>query len=216
MVSELCEHSKMPARWRRRKGERPSEILAAALKMFSMKGYSSTKLDEVAKEAGVSKGTLYLYFENKEALFKSVVIECVLPHIEDAEALAKQYSGSINTLLLQLLEQWQANVLESELSGISKMIIAEASNFPELAKFYMENIVYRARHFVADIIRLGIERDEFIECDVDYTARFFLTPMIFSAIWQHSLAPFDKNYDIDKYLKNNLKIFLRGIAKTSK
>lgn len=215
-MSELCEDNKTPSRWRRRKDERPNEILAAALRMFSMKGYSSTKLDDVAKEAGVSKGTLYLYFDNKESLFKSVVIECVLPHIEDAEELAKHYSGSINTLLLQLLEQWQVNVLESELSGISKMIIAEASNFPELAKFYMENVVYRARYFVADLISLGIKRDEFIQCDVEYSARFFLTPMIFSAIWQHSLAPFDENYDIDKYLKNNLKIFLRGIAKVPK
>lgn len=202
-------------RWRRRKQERPSEILAAALKMFSTKGFAASKLDEVAKEAGVSKGTLYRYFESKEALFKAVVCEFVLPQIAKAEEQAEHYTGPIKELMFQLLEHWRVNVLETELSGISKMMIAEASNFPELATFYLENVIQRIRQFVANLIELGIERGEFRECDSEYAARTFLTPMVFSAIWQHSLAPYDKNYDIKEYLNFNLDIFIRGISKDS-
>ena len=212
-VSELSCDTQESCRWRRRKEERPSEILKAALKAFSKKGFAATKLDSVAKEAGVSKGTLYLYFESKEALFKAVVTEFVLPQIAKAEDQAEQYNGSIKSLMSQLMTQWQLNVLETDLSGISKIIMAEASNFPELASFYLENVIQRTRNFVSKLIILGIERGEFRDCQPMYAARAFLTPMVFSAIWQHSLAPFDDDYDVNEYLRFHLDIFLRGISK---
>ncbi len=214
-MSELGSSAKESCRWRRRKEDRPAEILSAALTTFSIKGFAATKLDEVAKKAGVSKGTLYLYFASKEALFKAVVSEFVLPQIAKAEEQAEQYTGSIKELMFKLQEQWQTNVLETELSGISKMMIAEASNFPELAKFYLENVIQRTHHFVSNLISLGIERGEFRKCDLEYTTRLFLTPMVFSAIWQHSLAPFDEAFDTQKYLSSHLDIFLRGIARDS-
>lgn len=214
LVGELTsKNHESCCRWRRRKEDRPSEILAAALKAFSIKGFAATKLDSVAKEAGVSKGTLYLYFESKEALFKAVVTEFVLPQIEKAEEQAEQYNGSIKSLMSQLLVQWQENVLQTDLSGISKIIMAEASNFPELATFYLENVIHRTRNFIAKLIMLGVKSGEFRACDPDNAARAFLTPMVFSAIWQHSLAPFDDDYDVNEYLNFHLDNFVRGISK---
>lgn len=212
-MGELASTTRESCRWRRRKQDRPAEILAAALKTFSMKGFAATKLDEVAKEAGVSKGTLYLYFESKEALFKAVVTKFVLPQIAKAEEQAEHYNGSIKDLMFKLLDHWRINVLQTELSGISKMMIAEAANFPELATFYLENVILRSRRFVASVIELGIERGEFRQCNSDYAARAFLNSMVFSAIWQHSLAPFDEDYDIKEYLNTHLNIFIRGISK---
>ena len=214
-MSEIASRNQESCRWRRRKEDRPAEILAAALKTFSIKGFAATKLDEVAKEAGISKGTLYLYFESKEALFKAVVTEFVLPQIEKAEEQAEHYTGSIKELMFTLLEQWRVNVLETELSGIPKMMIAEASNFPELATFYLENVIQRTRKFVAKLIKLGIEQGEFRECDSEDAARLFLSPMVFAAIWHHSLAPFDNDYNIKEYLSFHLDIFLHGIQKDS-
>ena len=214
-MGELISTSIETCRWRRRKEDRPAEILAAALKTFSSKGFTATNLVEVAKEAGVSKGTLYLYFESKEALFKAVVSEFVLPQIAKAEEHAEHYSGPVKQLLINLLEQWRLNVLETELSGITKMMIAEASNFPDLATFYLENVIKRTRRFVSNLIKAGIERGEFRQCNADYAARAFLAPMVFSAIWQHSLAPFDDSYDMNEYLNVHLDIFLRGILKDS-
>jgi len=214
-VEQLKSVPKGTCRWRRRKEERPAEILCAALKMFTSKGFSSTKLDEVAREAGVSKGTLYLYFESKESLFKAVVTEFVLPQIANAEEQAEKNTGAIKDLLILLIEQWRKNVLETDLAGIAKMMIAEASNFPDLATFYLENVIKRTRYFVANLITIGIKRGEFVECDANYTARILLTPILFSAVWQHSLAPFDDRYDIEKYLNIHLDIFFRGILKES-
>lgn len=212
-MGELSRETQESCRWRRRKEDRPAEILAAALKTFTIKGFAATKLDEVAKEAGVSKGTVYLYFESKETLFQSVVNEFVLPHIESAEEQARQYSGSIKDLLHILLEQWRINVLETDLCGIPKMMVSEASNFPDLAQFYLDNVILRSRRFVANLITLGIERDEFRKCDTEHAARAFLAPLVFAAIWEHSLAPFDKSYDLKKYLNTHLDIFVRGILK---
>ena len=200
-------------RWRRRKEERPAEILAAALKSFTSKGFYSTKLDSIAREAGVSKGTLYLYFDSKEALFKAVVHEFVISKIEAAELQAESYQGDIEDLLYQLVKQWKINVIDTELSGISKIMIAEATNFPDLANFYFENVVKRSRLLIEKLINNGISRGEFRKCDSEYVARYFLTPLIFSAIWHNSIAPYDKSYDVNKYLNTNLEIFLRGIKK---
>ena len=212
-MGELCSKIHSACRWQRRKEDRPAEILTAALRLFADKGFALTKLNDVAKEAGVSKGTLYLYFDGKEALFKAVINEYVLPQIAKAEEQADKYSGSISELMFELQETWRINVLETELSGISKIMMAEASNFPELAQFYLENVIHRTRNFVAKLIRIGIERNEFISCNSEYAARTFLTPLVFSAVWKHSLAPFEKEYDIKEYLKSNLDIFLRGILK---
>ena len=212
-MGELCSKIHSECRWRRRKENRPAEILTAALRLFSDKGFALTKLNDVAKEAGVSKGTLYLYFDGKEALFKAVINEYVLPQIAKAEEQADQYSGSISELMIVLQDRWQTNILETELSGISKIMMAEASNFPELAQFYLENVILRTRSFVTNLIRTGINKGEFISCNPEYVARAFLTPLVFSAVWKHSLAPFEKNYDVKEYLKSNLDIFLRGIVK---
>ena len=200
-------------KWQRRKEDRPGEILFAALQVFSSKGFAAARLDEVAKKAGVSKGTLYLYFESKQALFKAVVTEFVLPQIQQAEEHAESYQGPIRDLMMNLLQHWQTHVLQTELAGIPKMIIAEASNFPELAEFYVENVVNRVLAFISKLIQLGIDRNEFRHCDPVNTARAFLTPMVFSAIWQHSMSVFDKGFDTKDYLDTHIEIILDGLTK---
>ena len=91
---------------KRRKEARPAELLAAALTLFVDKGYAATSLERVASHAGVSKGTLYLYYESKEALFKAVIQEGIIPVIAENEAIAAQHTGSSFELLQRLLDNW--------------------------------------------------------------------------------------------------------------
>src|SRR6266446_5005945 len=109
-------------RWRRRKDARPEEIISAALEVFADRGFAATKLEDVARRAGVTKGTIYLYFENKEALFKS-------------------FPGSARELFERLVREYWRLVGETSLVGIPKLMMAEANNFPELARFYYEEVV---------------------------------------------------------------------------
>lgn len=200
-------------RWQRRKAERPGEIVNAALELFVAKGFMATRLDEVAQRAGVSKGTLYLYFDNKEALFKAVVETLVVPEIERTEQQIETFDGAASELISQLVKQWWESVGESQVCGLPKLIIAEAGNFPELASFYVEQVIGRVRGVIAKLISRGIATGEFKPCDPAYAARLLLAPMVFAAIYQHSLLPYDSEpFEVPAYLDNHLDIFLHGLV----
>src|SRR5260221_11147524 len=133
------------ARWRRRKDARPTEILGAALDVFRERGFAAARLDDVAKRAGVSKGTLYLYFPSKEAIFKELVRESILPNVARAEAFAQAFPGPPADLLAQLLTNFALHTASDDrLSAFPKLMIPEAGNFPELARFYLTQVIHRA------------------------------------------------------------------------
>src|SRR6187549_559455 len=128
-------------RWQRRKEARPAEIVAAALDVFVERGFAATKLEEVARRAGVTKGTVYLYFESKEALFKAVVRETIVPIFARGEQMVAEHQGSSADLLTQLMRKWWERIGETSLSGIPKLMMAEAGNFPALARFYYDEVI---------------------------------------------------------------------------
>src|SRR5580700_10894247 len=121
-------------RWRRRKDARPGEIVAASLACFAERGFAATRLEDVARRAGVTKGTLYLYFPNKEELFEAVVRQALVPNIERGEALLDEAGEPAALLLERLMRSW-AELALSPAGAIPKIIISEAGNFPELARF---------------------------------------------------------------------------------
>lgn len=201
-------------RWHRRKNARPGEIVAAALELFGERGFSATRLDDVAHRAGVTKGTVYLYFKNKKALFRAVLREFILPELERVEDEVAAYGGNTQDLVRVLVRQWWRTVGETRLCGIPKLVIAEAKNFPDLARFFVDQVVRRGRRLFASVIARGIERGEFRRCDVNHAARVLLAPMVFAAIWERSLRPYDRDpYDVHRYLDLHVQIFLNGLVK---
>ncbi len=152
-------HSK--PRWERRKDARPAELLAAALELFVEKGYAGTRLDDVAHRAGVSKGTLYLYFENKEDLFKAVVRESVVERITETADEIERFEGTSDALLEHVVRRWWTEYGDKTAGGISKLMMAESSNFPEIARFFLEEVIEPWHALLATAIRRGIERGEF-------------------------------------------------------
>src|SRR5205809_93345 len=109
-------------RWKRRKDARPGEIVAAALEVFGERGFAATKLDDVARKAGVTKGTVYLYFESKEALFKAIVRETIVPALATGERLVAEHRGSAADLLRRLIRGWWEAIGETQASGIPKYL----------------------------------------------------------------------------------------------
>ena len=118
-------------RWQRRPQARPEEIVRAALQTFVERGYAATRLDDIARLAGVSKGTLYLYYSNKVALFQAAVRANLTPVIVVAEESVAQHHGASLVLLEQLYRRWAASLMDPVLGGLCKLIIAEAGNFPD-------------------------------------------------------------------------------------
>jgi len=200
-------------RWQRRKDARPTEILAAALAEFVEHGFAATKLEDVARRAGITKGTLYLYFESKEALFKAVVRETIVPLLTAAERMVDDHAGSPEQLLHRLVLQWWESLDAAQLAGIPKLVVSEAANFPELAQFWFDEVVQRGRQIFAGVVRRGIEGGAFREVDVDLAVRAMLAPVLMAAIWKHSFEACERErFDIRSYLETSIGIYLRGVA----
>ena len=128
-------------RWQRRKEARPAEILDAALEQFVARGFAATRLDDIAKRAGCTKGTIFLYFANKEELFKALVREYIVPRIQLAEQVVEQHEGPVRDLLEKVLRSRWEGLVNSQLSGLPKLMFSEAGNFPDLVRFYHEEVV---------------------------------------------------------------------------
>jgi AcrR family transcriptional regulator len=201
-------------RWRRRKDARPEEIIAAALEVFADRGFAATKLEDVARRAGVTKGTIYLYFENKEALFKALIRETIVPVIAQGEALAKAFTGSARELLERLVREYWRLVGETSLVGIPKLMIAEARNFPVLARFYYEEVVTRGHRLMAGVIERGIKAGEFRPVNVMVAAKLAMSPLMHAVVARKAFsACMPEGFDVATYLDTHIDLYLHGIAK---
>jgi AcrR family transcriptional regulator len=196
----------------RRKDARPAEIIAAALASFADRGYAATKLEDVATAAGISKGTIYLYFPTKEDLFRAVVRQAVLPNVEAAEAEIAGHAGSSADLLRGLAQRF-LRLLDSDLTAIPKLVVAESGNFPAIAQFYADEVLRRAFRLVEGVLTRGVERGEFRNIDVHATLPLFAGPFLLLALWKHSLGRHtDLKFDPRAVAEAHIETLLRGLA----
>jgi AcrR family transcriptional regulator len=199
-------------RWERRKADRPAELLAAALELFVEKGYAGTRLDDVAARAQVSKGTLYLYFANKEDLFKAVVRENVVALIRASAERASTHRGSSEGLLRTLVDSWWQQFGNARAGGISKLMVAESGNFPEIARFFVEEVIEPWHALMASAIERGIAAGEFRRLDSALFVRAMTAPLVMLSLWKHSLGACSrKPLDPERYLATVLDIHLAAL-----
>ncbi len=201
-------------RWRRRKSARPEEILQAALEVFTDRGFAATKLEDVARRAGVTKGTIYLYYESKEALFKALVRETIVPVIAKGEALAHSFTGTARDLFEQLVREYFRLVGDTPLSGIPRLMIAEAGNFPQLARFYYEEVVTRGHRLMAGVLERGMKAGEFRRVDVAVATKLAMAPLMHAVVARKAFAAcMPEGFDVAKYLDTHIDLYLHGISK---
>jgi len=202
-----------PAR-QRRKETRPQELLDAALTLFVEKGFAATRSEEVARRAGVSKGTLYLYYPSKEELFKAVVRQNLSSLIAEGIELAETFEGSTSDLLGKLMTTWWHRVGNSPAAGIHKVVLSEVRNFPELAQFYTDEVIAPADRLFSGTVQRGIDRGEFRPMPVHEVAHALIAPMIFLALHHHSFGACHVEgieHDPEAMLRTQLDITLRGL-----
>ena len=197
----------------RRKQARPGELLAAALDLFVEKGFAATRAEEVAAHAGVSKGTLFLYFQSKEELFKAVVRETLAGRFETWSIEIKLFEGSTADMLRYAMNEWWKHLGATKASGISKLMMSEACNFPELAAFYHQEVIVPGQKL---ILQRGIDKGEFTVTDMRYAVLGVMAPMVFLINWKHSLGMctgLNSPIDPDQFINNQLQIMLQGLVK---
>jgi len=201
-----------PVPRRRRKEARPGELVAAALACFAERGFAATKLDDIAAKAGVAKGTVYLYFPSKEELFKAVVRESLLPNIARAETMLDDPATPAATQLRGLLEFMTGRVASTPVGIIPKLVITEAGNFPDIARFYLDQVVHRGFALVGRVLARGIERGEFRKVDVRHTTFCVIAPVLLTALWRHSLGRYEPDaLDPEALWHTHIELLLQGL-----
>ena len=206
-----CPFKNKP-RWTRRKDARPQELLAAALALFVERGYATTRLDDVAARAGVSKGTLYLYFASKEELFRAVVRENLVPVLDEAEQIIDGYSGDSPSLLREFILGWWQRIGDTPLSGLTKLMMAESGNFPEVAKFYHDEIISRSDALIERMLERGMARGEFRQVDAAQARLVIVSPILMLMLWRRS---FDlcrpEPISVSNYLDTVIDLMMHGL-----
>lgn len=205
-----------PAKRERRKEARPGELLAAALDLFVEKGFAATRAEEVAQRAGVSKGTLFLYFPTKEDLFKAVVRQNMGQTIVEGQAKLASFSGPTTEMIPYLMHKWWESFGSTKASGLSKLMMSEATNFPDLAAFYYAEVIEPNHRLVKSVIQRGIDRGEFRSVDMDYAIFSILAPLIHLVTWKHSMGccvSGDQQLDPQRYISTQADMVVHGLLK---
>ncbi len=196
---------------RRRKAERPQEILEAAFTEFSRNGYASTALDQIAERAGVTKGTIYVYFENKEHLFISMVREITKTTFETVHGMLESHQGSTADLLrAQFSFMYQHIVEDHRRREVVRMLIAEAPRFPELADRYHDEILQPCLEMLRAAIQRGMDSGEFRKSSIINAPQIVIAPIALVDLWMMMFAD-RKPLDLKAYFEAHLDLVLNGL-----
>jgi len=170
-------------------------------------------MDDIAARAGVTKGTIYLYFDSKEAVFKALVRDTIGRMLFSTVENARSFEGSATELLRNMLRSISDVVANSDNVVLPKIILAEAGNFPELARFYREEIIEHGLNFLMSIIARGIKAGEFRPVPPEHAARLCMAPVLLAALWRTTFAKFDPvPYDIRGLIETHIDVLLTGLS----
>lgn len=194
----------------RRKEDRPAEILKAALEEFSVNGFAGTRLEDVAGRAGISKGTIYLYFSSKEELFEAVVRDRIIPYFEKMEEIGKQSGGSASDILREQLKIIHRELVSTDTRYIPKLMIGEGNRFPKLAEFYFREIITRIHRLLRSVIKRGVDAGEFRKEALNWNLQAILSPALSAAMWRVVFDQFDP-LDTEKMLNTHIDLLLNGL-----
>jgi AcrR family transcriptional regulator len=176
-------------RWQRRAEDRPREICAAALEVFAEKGFAAARLEEIARRAGVSKGTLYLYFKDKEDLFRAVVRDTVAPNLETMREGLAQSNLPFADIARMFLARFAELGARLPVGAVAKMVIGESRNFPELAKVWHDQVASKALAMLSGRIEKGQAKGEVRPGDPRLHAFSLMGPMLMGVIYRETLQP---------------------------
>lgn len=190
---------------------RSEQIVAAAFEEFSAHGFAATRLEDVARRAGVAKGTIYLHFKNKEALFRAVVRRLIRPLFEGFGEFARKFEGSAEQLLVEFLSRQYAEVVRNEKArGILRLLIAESGNFPQLSEIYRREMIEPGLGALRLALEKGFASGEFQRTNAVDHPQILVAPAIAAMVWMLVLGRREP-LDLDGYFAAHLDFVLCGL-----
>lgn len=212
LPEKLCPVKETLTRWTRRKEARPGEILDAALDLFVAKGYAATKMEDIARAAGVTAGTIYRYYAGKEDMLRSIIRDGIGGTLDEGEQIIGDFHGTGPELLELVLRTWWQLIGATRLSGLTKLIIAESNNFPDLAEMHREFVIVRGQALIARALQYGVDRGEFRAMPVEATVRVVIAPVLMGMLWKHTPVCETPDFDVDIYLEEVIQTLIYGLA----
>ena len=197
------------ARYQRRKEDRPQEITEAAFGAFAENGFTATKVEDVARRAGVSKGLLYVYFKTKEELFKAVIRSVVTPRLDELTRTLDASDLSAEAFIRGPVLEFMKRVPGSPVSVVIRLMISEAPKHPDLVEYYWQNVASRGLGALRQLLRRGVDNGEFRESAVNDLPQLIVAPVMMSIIWGIVFA--DRSLDTDKLIETHVDMILAYI-----
>ncbi|HEU4564431.1 MAG TPA: TetR/AcrR family transcriptional regulator [Gemmatimonadaceae bacterium] len=210
-MSDLTPHHPQEPRWRRMPEERPRQILDAAIEVFGERGLAGARLEDIARRAGVSKGTIYLYFPSKEELFRTMVRQTIVAALEEAERCVGR--GSATDELRGYMRGYWDLARSPEFSTIYRLVIGELHDFPDLASFYSEEVIARAVRLISGIIERGIAAGEIRPVDPRVAARMLASMLSSQGLWcsRRRFFPHMSDKSDDQVLSEIIDFYLSAL-----
>lgn len=178
--------------------------------VFAEKGFAATRIEDVAARAGISKGTMYLYFDTKEALFEAVVRDAIGPVLASADLLGRGHDARSEDLVRVLIETFYRELVCTERREILRMLIAEAGRFPRLVEVYHREAVGRGKAVLRAIVARGVARGEFRDGPAARNAEIVLAPAIMAAVWKILFDAIDP-MDLEQFMQAHVDLVLAGL-----
>lgn len=198
---------------KRRPEARPQEILAAALTLFSERGFAATRLEDVAALAGLSKAAIYLYFPDKTALLRAIVEDAVTANLDAIRGVMAPRQGPIAPFIATFLESMASRLNTSQLPDVIKLVVAESRAHPAIGRLYLDANIGRAVPILQSLIGRGIALGEFRPVDPALSARCIVGPMVLGALWRSVFEPIGgEPLDIAALARQHADLILNGLS----
>ena len=200
-------------KFRRRAQARPDEVLDAALDLFIEKGFASTRVEDIGRRAGISKGAVYLYFPSKEAILEGLVRRAIVPIAEQALSFAENYEGDPRLVITMALKMVALKLNDPRLLAIPKLIFREVLGFPELAEMYRREVLDKVIPVIENMIRKGIDQGYLRPVDPHLTIRSIVGPVMMHVAMAEifGIMPPD-GFAIDRLIDNHITILFDGLS----
>jgi AcrR family transcriptional regulator len=200
-------------KFRRRAEARPDEVLDAALALFTEKGFSATRVDDIAAKAGISKGAVYLYFPSKEAILEGLVRRAVTPIADHALGMINHFEGDPRFAVSMVMKMIGGRLADPKLIAIPRLIIREVVNFPHLAEMYRREVLDRVIPVVETLVRRGIDQGYLRQVDPHLTIRSIVGPIVLHMLMAEIFGIVPKGgLSIDRLIDNHLTILFDGLS----
>jgi AcrR family transcriptional regulator len=200
----------LPPERRRRKDARPSELIEAGLQEFAARGFAGTRLEDVARRAGVVKGTIYRYFDDKEALFVAAVRSKLPAFIDPIDGLIDSFQGTTRELLLRVLTVMYAELVDSDIRILMRIVLSEGTQFPELSELYYRESIARVRPFLDKLVARGVARGEVRVDHARLLPMIIAAPALMASIWKMTFDKFEP-IDTQDFFDAHTELLFRGL-----